>query len=416
MPSNTNTNNRLFSFCLLLIVGSFFAWEINRLSVSAWGVIILAIILTPQLIKYKSFLNDKLIIILWIIYIAGGFFTFLLQTNPPLAPSQQFFPTVYSGLVPLSIFVCIRSLATNGSRINSVIKSALLSMIFFFILVSLGFLLGFGMPIYAGVDQFNVDFKLGNIKFNTAATWTGAMAAMVLPITIMRLFTIRQQFRNQFLDWTILIIILITYLKSFTRGATAGIILGIVVLFALSVTLLNKRAALVMSKRTLLVGFILLVLSLTVVLPIESIDKFTELRYLGIETPNIRYRINLFEFSYLFAMEHFHGIGFGTLWIESMIDEVNYYSWSANGTGLLGIIGFWGVTIVYLITFVKNLRASDQTRRCYSIAGISTLLATYTAAMGNDKILYFPQSTIPFWAIITCCYLGARLSDKDVKM
>jgi len=408
---------KLVNLFMILVSISFLAWRINRLSISSWGLTFIALVAITRFAKKKLNTSDTLILAMWFIYISGGFLTYFLQTNPPLVRSQQFFPTFSSGVVPLAVFICTRSLVFTEKDIERTLSSVFISMLGFFCLVVLGFIFGFAEPESAMIrDQFNVALKLGGIEFNTTATWTGAIVAMIMPLVLIRQSRSKIFARKRLLEVFVILAGIITFINSFTRGSVAGISISVLTLIILLHIFLRRSNLMKISRGLVLFALLFASLSLIMTFPLDAINKFVELKEHGFQTPNIQFRRHLFESSYQYAFENFHGVGFGTLWIESILDEVNFFAWAANGTGLLGIIGFWGVTGVYIYVFLRKLYSDFPIQRYYAIAGITSMLGTYIAAVGNDKILSFPQSTIPFWTIVTCCYVGTKLPTTVITL
>jgi len=406
--------NKISAIFILLITISFFAWQINRISLSSWGIIALAVLLLPQFIKKTLKVSDILIVTMWLTYITGGLLTYILQNNTPLAPSQQFFPTAMSGIVPLAVFLCSNTILNRRDLIEKAISASFLSLIGFFFLVVFGMALGYGKPIPMNIgDQFNVDFKLGQIVFNTTATWIGCLAIMPVPICWLIITT--GQFSNAMkrLSFFLLIICTVSFIKSFTRSSIIGLIINFTLLYLFRFFFWGKFA--MRHNLVYYTAIIIMIASFIIIdIPSSAIDKLIEFKYIGLDSPNIVFRQFLIENSLNYAWKHFYGIGFGVLWNEMMLDEVNFFAWAVAGTGLLGAIGLVGVALIYTIAFVRGLFKIDPHQKLYSIAGLITLLSTIVSSQGNDKILYFPQSTIPFWVIITCCYIATRLpSDHN---
>lgn len=418
MNSNVKQTRIDLLFFYVAVGFSFFAWDIYYLTVSEW--IISGIVLYNFLFRLSYLKSIKLIdfwiILFWGLYIIGSIATFY-NANIFLTYGQQFLlPMYHSGILPLFLFFCIFALIKNQHQSESLLRCSVLSLLGFFLLIYLGFLFGYATPIndisVVEGDQITVDLKLGGIEFATYATWIGAMTALVFsPLVIFYIKSIGYQKPL----WLFLIFLdLILFSRALTRGGGLGMFAGIVVGAVLMNIYVKKYR-----KKIIFLSLILAMATavgwsnLTNMLPEGGKRAYQTFFEEGLNVPNILFRFALFSNAYEHAFMNIFGMGFNTLWVYYMIDEVNFYAWSANGTGIFGIVAIWSLFLILTLRFLHIVRKHNLKTKFYGILGLMTLSTVGVAAFGNDQILHRPQSVIPFWVIMAVCFKAADIQSND---
>lgn len=394
---------------------SFFAWNIFYLTISEWlivGITIFNLIFRPSCLRDIK-RNELIIFFLWFLYVIGAIVTFYYN-NTYLTYGQQFLlPMFHSGILPFALSFCTFTMIRNYDEVESIIKCCIISILFFFLLIYLGFLFDYARPIddirVLEGDQITVDLKLGGIEFVTYATWLGAMTALAFPGLVF--FFIKSAGKRK-LPWFFFILLdLLFFSRALTRGGGLGIVVGMLVGMVLIIVFAKE-----FTRQILFVILLVAVVSvvglytLSDMLPEGGKRAYQSFYEQGLEVPNILFRFALFSSAYEYALSNIIGMGFNTLWVYYLIDEVNFYSWSANGTGLLGIVAIWSLFIILALRFIHIVRKHQINKRIYGILGMTTLCTIAVAAFGNDQILHRPQSVIPFWTIMYVC-----LKSADIK-
>lgn len=310
---------------------------------------------------------------------------------------------ILKNVVDADRFVFFSSMAVTG----------FILLIFFSLLTGLGT----RIPGTEFKDQLAVQIHFAGIDFETYATWLGAVAAMIFPLNFISAIFFSKLSR---LLWYLLslAVSLVFYYYTFTRaGAIAILVAFIFIIAAVYLGFRDFRGRLYKTS-FIVTGFFLL---MTILLGIGQgiFNNFQLLYYYGTDVPNIAHRINLLSISYGNLLHSPLGMGFNTLWIRYGIDEVNYFSWIANGVGVIGLAGLFFVLAIISTELTKGLFHKNRKCRFYAILGISTLLSTLIAANANDQILWRSQSTIPFWTIsmtsFKVCSLYRRAGHQGVK-
>lgn len=404
-----------FNIMLILVTTSFFAWDIFLISIQTYILIGLACVVIANSELQSVSNREKLVLSLLTIYVFGGVITYLVAMPNITTKYYRVVPLITSCITPLCLMLCLFYVISSTDQINTVIEISIISLLGFFILVVAGFYFEFAysLPVIYGSEnygQITIDLKLGGIEFLTYATWIGAIVAMIFPVILIKYFTCKNV-KAQLYYFMLLSVCAYTYSQAMTRAGMLAIMAGgaMVCLFIffkkIETSMIGSKIALVACASIAVSTYI------TFQIPENVIQKFYSLFYEGIYSSNINYRWWLFKNAYIYSFSNITGVGFDNMsnYLGYLLDEVNFFAWSANGVGAIGIIAFWLLSIVIFVTFLKGLKAHDPKVRTHAIIGLCTLVSTYIAANGNDKILYMPQSVFPFWCIIGACFKSLQL-------
>ena len=415
-----NRKTILFNIFLVSVACSSLSYLINipglRISASEMAILILfSLILLLKLGKF-SFINfsksEQGILIFSALYVLGGFLPYLF-THIGLNHLNYW---IHSCVMPSIIFYISFSLISNFRQIEKSMLVACLSMVGFLILTILAFCTEHGeqMRFHGQQGQLTAVVKLGKINYTCWANWIGAMAAMIFPLFFLSSITRLINRYGLFYIFGAILSLYFVY-RAGTRGGVLGLGVSIVIIIGLCFYRLKSagkhlRRVVILSIATVTVAsFININISSTVE------KKFRDLIYNRTESGTYKYRASLLSDAYSLAFKNPIGTGFNDLWVKYHIDEANFFSWSANGVGLLGVIGFWGVWIMLATSFIRGLFNIDLNKRFYSIVGLSTLVSTSIAANSSDQILHEPQTVLPFWLIMGAAFKALQLHQDQQK-
>lgn len=353
---------------------------------------------------------EKAVLMFGLCYISGGFLTMYYVAFELAAWLSACVAPV------ILLFLCF-GLISVTTQIEKSMTAASTAVVGFILFIGFGFLIGraIEIPGQEGSGQLTAMLDFGLIQFETYATWLGATPAMIFPVLF--LSTLKSNGKiDKIIGYLSIFVCLYFYSRTMTRaGAISLLVSSTLIISVVSFRIHSLRSRL---GSTL----VLLVLLLFAILSITSVSvgverSFQSLLYYGMESPNMAFRVNLVTETYRGLLSNPLGVGFGSLYQLYEIDEVIFYSWIANGVGILGVIGLFGILTILAGQFIKGLFCNDEDIRYYSLVGISTLLATLIVACGNDQILWRPQTAFPFWLIMGATFKARQiiLGEHSIK-
>jgi len=403
----------LFNIFLAAIAFSSIVYKMNfpgiRISPSETVIIIIFFVLIMFRWRRNSFISlskdEKIILIFAFLYVLGGLITLLFVR-------MRINKWINSCLIPALILYISFSLIYSLKQIDKSMIAVNLSIAGFLIITLAAFYTGYAkqMEFHMLRGQFTTEFKIGKIEYQGWATWFGAISAMFFPLFFISSLTIKNLIHRLF-NITGTVLCLYFCYRTATRGGVLSIIIGAVLIIGLSFYKLKLPYKIL--KRMFIIFIIITVIISFLRIEISTIveQKFFDLFENRLQSGGVLYRANLIYDAYFSLLRNPFGIGFDKLWDEYEIDEANFFSWSANGVGLLGVIGFWGLSITLIISFFKGLINKNVNGRLYSIIGICTLISTFIAATSSDQILHQPQTVLPFWLIIGATIKAVQLTS-----
>jgi len=366
----------------------------------AVGLILLLNCNLHGIIPYRPSGYEAAILFLSSFYILGGRLC-------SIATRSGILQSISICAVPMCAFYVCTSLISSFKQAEKVVLAATISTVSFFLLIDIGLKTGLAEPIavHSAVGRLAVYVDVWRFRYAIWGNWLGALASMTVPSAFV-LFMINNKM-NRLAHYYLFVTIICLYygLRSATLGAVFSMFAGLTLVIILLSTKVKIQIETIISLLilTFFVAFISVVFNIQA--SVGLYNKFDELLNYGLSVPNFIYRTNLLLEAYSSLLINPIGIGFGTLWTVAKIDEANFFSTFANGTGLLGVLSFWGMCILLVGRFVKTVWSTENRRAAiYAIVGICTIISTFVAAMSSDQILLMPPTSLPFWMIIGATY------------
>ena len=413
---NKNSQRRLFTVFMMAIAFSSFAYQIAllpRIQLTLSGVVILAIFCIHLLLRYNNRLlfyytkKEIVLISFFLIYIFGGFLNILFTGVGGMHP------WINTCVVPFIIVYVSFSLISNLKQVRIVIIFGFLSLVVCLIFSIIMLNLGYGGQIDTQVrtGQLAVRVSAAGLNFALWATHVGAMAAMALPLVLV--FSLYNKSIKERLLFTLasMLALYIGY-QAGTRGFAIATVASMSIIIMLLFLHMKKNKLRLINgiiRYVFIVCIILVFFELSVSMGVQK--KFYELYDAGYR--GFAFRIDLISDAYGSLLDNPPiGVGFNTLFRRYGTDEATFYSWSANGVGLIGVIGFWGIIATLLIQFIKGLYDRNIEVGIFSIIGIGTIISTLVSALSSQSLLVLPHSVLPFWAVMGAVFKSTYL-DND---
>lgn len=264
------------------------------------------------------------------------------------------------------------------------------------------------IPFHQARGQFTAIVEFGGIKYMGWANWLGAAVAMAFPMLFLKYLT---ENKMRFVQGNYLLLLTCIFLayRTGTRGCAIGVVTSSTIIF-----LLSYHKGLFKTNNRLL--YLIVPIAIIVSYSAITVNPVVELKFrLMLESfgDATLHRQNLLFTAYENLLSNPIGNGFSSEWDQYSIDESNFFTWSANGVGLIGVIGFVGMLITLLHSFIRGLGQSDSKLRYYSILGIGVLVATIFGANSSDQILHQAQTLMPFWLIMGTCFQMSQSGNNN---
>jgi hypothetical protein len=408
ITATNDIKNRLFKVTLWIVTLSFVTIESGYRGVTLPEITIAGLFfMTLILVARKLFpLNleklEKAVLASGLCFIAGGFLTMYYVAFVPNA-------WLCACVAPVVLLFLCFLLIREKIQIEKSMTSASIAVIGFIFFIGLGFLTGraIEIPGQEGSGQLTAMLDFGLIQFETFATWLGATPAIIFPVLF--LTTLKSNGKtNKIISYLSIFVCLYFYSRTMTRaGAISLLVSSSLIISIISFRIHSLRSRL--GGTLILLGLLLCAVSSMTKVSVIVERSFQSLWYDGINSPNLLFRTGLVGETFNGLLSNPLGVGFGSLYQLYEIDEVIFYSWIANGVGIIGIIGLLGIWSILAGRFIKGLFCDNEDIRYYSLVGISTLVATLIVATGNDQILWRPQTAFPFWLI-----MGATFKARNI--
>lgn len=413
---NKNSQRPLFTVFMVAIAFSSVTYRISLpsgINLTLSEVVFLMIFCLHLLLRYNNrllfYYTKKEIVLIgfFLIYILGGFLN-ILFTHVGLGV------WIDVCVFPLIIVYLSFSLISSPKQVRIAIVLGFLSLIVCLIFATIALKLGSGGQIENQVSggQLSAEGSVGRIKFIFWATHVGAAAAMALPLVIV--FSLYSESIKQRLLFTLgsMIALYIGY-RAATRGfaiATAASVSIIIMLLFLRMRRKRLRLMNGIIKYVFILCMFFVIFQPSVSTNVQ--DKFYELYNAGLSDRTFVTRINLISDAYGSLLDNPIGVGYNTLFRLYGTDEANFYSWSANGVGLIGVIGFWGIIAILLIQFIKAVFNRNIEVEIFSIIGIGTMISTLISALSSQTILFHPHSAFAFWVVMGAVFKSTYLDNN----
>jgi hypothetical protein len=404
-----HNKSRLRHMLLLAVILSWFNYPIGFSIIPLTVIeiilsVILVLLVLRQALHYHNFRihreDIKLIGFPFIIFVGG-----LINNR---VNHGSLFDIIEPCLVPLMVVysctILLDKIEDSRMAIIAALGSSLLFCIFSDFAIRMGWSSEYLQHMQSG--RMAAEISFGWMTYALWGNWLGATAVMAMPSAIVLMLT-APNFSRKVLFFIAALFLLYYGLRAATMGAMIGIGFSIVSVLILSYANATTRQKLnyqILGN----IFFVIIVFGIISFMKSEAIlSKIEEYQKLGIDVPNVQFRLNLLLEAYGSLLRNPAGIGLGKNWLKFGIDECNYFVVLANGMGAMGVIGFIGASLLFASRFFKTLLNSKELPRVvFAVIGLSTMISTFVGAQSSDQILLLVQTNVPFWVIMTSAYKG----------
>jgi hypothetical protein len=240
-----------------------------------------------------------------------------------------------------------------------------------------------------------IDMSIGN-----NAVQLGELVAMGIVIA----FAYALGGRSRHSRWVAMIatsLLIILLVTTNSRGALIAASAGAVVVYTASLIWQSsaRRFHLFAPMAVMLVGFV--AASGWVQLSFggrEALDRLLELRNISSAGTWVG-RSELFQEVLLLLRDNPLGVSFWGPSPSVMLNPHNLYLWVAQGTGVIGLIGFLIILGSLMTVVLRGLRHPDPRRQVLSVAALGVLVVALVAGIGS-VFFQVTNITATFWAVM----------------